>query len=281
MKKLNKFVVIFLFSVSAQSHSNQIWNGKSGYIEFADGSKSCESNSSSKGVTEPGADHRLTSIFSMLTVSADKDKNSYFVKSSEHENNPVFSESESNLLGNKVALCSELLQQGKKINFSLSGLKRSLIGSSYLTSTGTISIENDRLNIIFGHILVDKKRKYIRSSGSMAHGRYPDDRELMGFKLPVGNDEHSFEEKWMLNLFPGAKHVNQRNDWISIDLTRSYEREKLFKSPNDHASSSELKAEPYAESVKAKLEKLKEMHDQGLVPETIYLEEVRVILKGM
>ena len=210
----------------------------------------------------------------------------------------VFSDSEIDLLAHKI---NEALQQVKPhevIKFSVSSLRSSLIGRKRLSNSGTVFIKNNTLNLILGGVQKDLLAKKLRSGITGTYGRIKND-------LATGSIIHAPKNDWKLTLFNGATYVNNRTDWIAIDLSQGYEyavqkapekpnkqkylteKQKIHSKDKLEARIEKLEKERIEttpqttnidNSIEARLRKLKALYDTGALPETIYLEKVRAIM---
>ena len=206
----------------------------------------------------------------------------------------VFTDREIDLLGNKLSEALIQLKPSEVVVFSVSDLRSSYLGRKRLSISGSVFIKDKRLNLLLGAMHVDLLGKYQRSTGiTGTYGRLKND-------LSNGEIARSNTHGWDLVTFEGAKKVDNRLDWLSIDLNRTYEYvvikkkgqsldTKYLSEQQQELSSVSLEAriieleqaKKTDSSIEERLRKLKTLYDGGVLPEAAYLEKVRVIMSEL
>lgn len=255
---------------------------------------------------------QLARILSQLSIS--QSKSSSFLSLSQNESDsttPVFSDREIHVMAQKLSETLNKASPGELITFSVSDFRNAYFGNKRLSVSGTVFIRNQQLNILFGEIHVDIQKKYLRSGASVSNSRFASNAEIANFKLDTGRLEEEGSHNWSLSVFPGSAKVQQRHDWLQIDLNRNYDylrtndkksldEQYLSEQQKQQKSSPELEARirkleeaqlstaPKVEvnnaadsSMKGRLLRLRTLYEQGAIPEDLYLEKMRAIINEL
>ena len=303
---LIKLLLMSLTLPSAAVASPQtVWKEKTNYVAIKDDIQA--GNNHPYQVEED----KLARILSQLKITH-KSSNSLLTltDSSSNKDSYVFSDREIDVLTQGIHNALEKAAAKEVVTFSVSDFKDVYFGNKNLSVSGTAFIKGENLNLIFGEIHVDLHKKYVRSGQGVSNSRFASNVELANFKLNTGSTAKAGKHNWSLQAFTGATLVNQRHDWISINLDRDYsysqkssEQEQLQQKYLSEAQKSEKDAQQsqleerikkleqassvppenaIAESsVESRLRKLKALHEQGAIPESIYLEKMRSIINEL
>ena len=303
---LIKLLLVSLTLPSAAVASPQtVWKEKTNYVSIKDD-------------IQAGNNHpyqiegeKLARMLSQLKMTH-KNSNSLLslTDSSSNKDEYVFSDREIDILAQGIHTALGKAAAKEVVTFSVSDFKDVYFGNKNLSVSGTAFIKGDNLNLIFGEIHVDLHKKYVRSGQGVSNSRFASNVELANFKLKTGSTTQAGKHNWSLKAFDGAELVNKRHDWISIKLDRDYsysqktsEKDQLQQKYLSEAQKSEkdvqqsqleerikkleqASATPPAKaiaasSVESRLRTLKDLYEQGAIPESIYLEKMRSIMNEL
>ena len=220
---------------------------------------------------------------------------------SSEEVKTLFSGKEAQVLTESIVTTLQTLDENQVLVFLVSDSRSAFfgIGGETLYTSGTIYMAGQYLYLLVAEAQVDIQKKYIRAGNSVSNSRFASAAELRGFKLSTGDYASSPNHDWQLQLSDGITQVNQRHDWIKIDLaeyaiqstktniaemhtdapTRDAEIKNnksilTFSAPVTRGVSQENKSD-----IEIRLEKLKKLYLQGQIPEQIYLQKVKDIVE--
>ena len=238
------------------------------------------------------------SLLSLVEMTSDRDVR-------------VFSNKEIDTLAQSFSYALNKSATNEAVTFTISDFKNVYFGDKNLSVSGTAFIKDQKLNMLFGEIHVDLQKKYVRSGQGVSNSRFASNVELANFRLDTGNVNRAGTHDWQLKQFPGAELVNKRHDWIRISLNQDYtyvqdiaEKEQLegkYLSSEQKAQQNKQQSEleeriqkleqatassnttPAAQpsSVETRLRKLKELYEQGAIPESLYMEKMRSIISEL
>ncbi len=304
---LTKILFVSLsLSSFAEASSQTIWQDETNYIAISD---TPDINSDHPTQIEP---NKLARILSHLRIS-DKASSGLLnlMDSSTDRNSRIFSNKEIDLLAQGLSKALTKTEQNEAVTFSVSDFKSVYFGDKNLSVSGTAFVKNKKLNMIFGEIHVDLHKKYVRSGQGVSNSRFASNVELANFKLDTGSTNKAGQHDWQLQAFSGAELVNQRHDWIRINLDQHYEyiqdvahkeqleqkylsaEQKGQKNQQQDALEERIKKLEQARvqppvtnttapsSVETRLRQLKDLYEQGTIPESIYLEKMRSIISEL
>lgn len=299
------FVPMTLSSLAVASPQT-VWKDKNNYIAI---SSQPEAAHNHPVQVEP---EKLARILSQLRVTDEpSDGLLSLIDGKSSTNNRIFSNKEIDILAQGLSQALTKAAKNEVVTFSVSDFKNVYFGNKSLSVSGTAFIQNQRLNMIFGEIHVDLHKKYVRSGQGVSNSRFASNVELANFKLNTGSIAEPGQHDWRLQTFSGSELVNKRPDWIRISLDHKYEyiqeiahkeelqqkylsaEQKAQKSKQQDALEKRIKkleqaaahppvshlSEP--SSVETRLRKLKTLHEQGTIPEAIYLEKMRAIISEL
>ncbi len=288
--------VLFLTLSATHSHSDSLWQKGSDYVDTAQ-------------VTNGNFDHpynvhskKVAQILSHVVIQKDNQDTFFSITNSDSSSLQVFTAKEIDALAHAV---SELLSSATEndiIRFTISDQRSAYLGGKKLSTSGSIFIKNNQLNLLLGEVHVDFQRKYLRSGSSVSNSRFASNAELSKFKLSTGSFTDEGEHKWALGIFPGAKAINTRSDWIGIDLNKNYDFVEAQK-PKEHSSAKyysenqkqqlaqpeKLEArirkleeaqvtESPASTIESRLSTLRDLYKNGVIPEEAYRQKLDQIL---
>jgi len=220
----------------------------------------------------------------------------------------VFTDREIDLLANKF---SQALQQAKTdeaIVFSVSDFRPSYLGRQRLSVSGTAFVRDNRLFLLLGEMHVDMQLKKLRSGVTGTYGKQATKSEIIREGLNTGNLQQASAHEWQLIPFAGAEAVQGRTDWLKVDLDQNYEyavqrtqverfdekylTEQQQETSNDVLEERIRKLEqaqqpvaaapaPASGDLESRLKKLQALYDSGALPESVYLEKVRAIMREL
>lgn len=245
---------------------------------------------------------KLASILSQLKVVDEISEDPH----SKNNGATVFTDKEIDALAQGISGALSQTSQGEAITFSVSDFRSAYLGSKRLSSSGTVFVQDHKFNIIFGEIHVDLQKKYVRGGQGVSNSRFASNVELSNFKLNTGDVLVPTKHDWQLKNFEGATRVNNRYDWLSINLNKEYDflhqgnksqpylsEIQKAQQQTDHdllekrlqkleaatvPTSSVTKIES---AVELRLKKIKTLYIQGDIPESIYLEKLRSIMNEL
>lgn len=304
-RALSLFLVplLLLSSMMTQAEVDYTWKRKIDYVGITTLSGATNNNHPQTLPVE-----KVARILSQLKY----DKNRKHATKEKQKR--VFSDYEIDILGNKLSDALTKVKTNEVIVFSISDLRKSVVGRKRLSTSGTVFIKDKQLHLLLGGVHKDLLAKTLRSGITGTYGPLEND-------LPTGSIRHDPKHEWQIPTFTGASHVNARVDWLSIDLTQSYEyaindkpaepTKVKYLTEKQKADKDSLEAriekleqarteQPAAKqsvtpaptpttekpvttsaskgSIESRLRKLKELHESGALPESVYLEKVREVM---
>ncbi|MAY42884.1 MULTISPECIES: hypothetical protein [unclassified Neptuniibacter] len=227
----------------------------------------------------------------------------------------VFTAKEIDVLAQGISKALEQSKKNEVVTFSVSDFRNVYFGDKRLSISGTAFIKNENLNLLFGEIHVDFHKKYVRSGQGVSNSRFASNVELSNFKLSTGNTSKEQDHDWQLKVFSGANSVNNRSDWLSINLAQQYDyqesqaqteviqnkylsesqKAQQVQQPSDieerlkrleaatattAATASKTPTES-VDSVEARLRKVKALYEDGIIPESVYLQKMNAIISEL
>lgn len=229
----------------------------------------------------------------------------------------VFTDKEIDALAQGISGALKKTGKNDVVTFSVSDFRDVYFGNKRLSVSGTAFIKNENLNLLFGEIHVDLHKKYVRSGQGVSNSRFASNVELSNFKLPTGNISQEQNHDWQLKGFPGANSVNNRPDWLSINLSQQYDyqqpkaqteviqnkylsetqKAQQVQKPSDieerlkrleAATAASVTAATVSttptvsdDSVEARLRKVKALYEEGIIPESVYLQKMNAIISEL
>lgn len=229
----------------------------------------------------------------------------------------VFTAKEIDVLAQGISGALKNTAKNEVITFSVSDFRNVYFGNKRLSISGTAFIENENLNLLFGEIHVDLHKKYVRSGQGVSNSRFASNVELSNFKLSTGNTSKEQDHDWQLKGFSGSTLVNNRSDWISINLSQQYDyqeskaqteviqnkylsesqKAQQVQQPSDieerlkrleaataaTATAATVSTTPITpdNSVEARLRKVKALYEEGIIPENVYLQKMNAIISEL
>lgn len=283
--------------VVLEASPKQIWKDGIDYIELSGKESLPATNHSYQLETK-----KLARILSQLKI-VDKTSDDRINQKNETS---VFTDKEINILAQGISKALNQSTNGEVVKFSVSDFRNVYLGSKRLSVSGTAFVHDHKLNIIFGEVHVDLQRKYVRDGKGVSNSRFASNVELSNFKLNTGDFLVPGEHDWQLQIFVGAARVDERYDWLSIDLNKEYDYFQKISNSQTYLSEAqkvqqqtdnelleerirklEATSAPIApvkiieSSVELRLKKLKALYIQGDIPEEIYLEKLRTIMSEL
>ena len=224
----------------------------------------------------------------------------------------VFTAKEIDVLAQGISRALKQSEKNEVVTFSVSDFRNVYFGDKRLSISGTAFIKNENLNLLFGEIHVDLHKKYVRSGQGVSNSRFASNVELSNFKLSTGNRSKEQDHDWQLKGFSGANPVNNRSDWLSINLAQQYDyqesqaqteviqnkylsetqKTKQVQQPSDieerlkrleAATAATVSKTPTesGDSVEARLRKVKALYEEGIIPESVYLQKMNAIISEL
>ena len=309
--KLMLIPALALPFTTSQAATEMLWKEGNDYIAINSDAASINANHPYKVETQ-----KLARILSQLEIGAKKQNSltSIISSSSKSKDIRIFTDKEIDLLAQGISNALTKASANEAVTFSISDFRDVYFGDKRLSISGTAFIQDNALNLLFGEVHVDLHKKYIRSGEGVSNSRFASNVELANFKLSTGNVNKEVDHDWNLKLFPGASLVNNRTDWLSINLEHQYN----YQQPENHAEKikskylSEIqkneltskesaieerlkrlenatkaveaqKAAPTIDpnSVEARLKKVKSLYEQGVIPESVYLNKMNAIINEL
>lgn len=280
--------LLLLTSIMAQANPEYTWKKKIDYVAITT-LKGVNENSHPKTVSV----EKIARLLSQITVERGSAKTSQ---------KRVFTDHEIDLLGNNLSKALIQVKPNEVVIFSISDLRASTIGRKRLSTSGTIFIKGNHLHLLLGSLHRDLEAKRLRSGITGNYGRLKND-------LDTGNVRRDPEHNWKLPTFTGATHVNNRSDWLSINLAQDYEyalqdtlakqqtkvkylteKQKITAEDTLEARIEKLEKEKEgsttstpvsSDSIETRLRKLQHLYEKGALPETVYFEKVREIMSEL
>lgn len=289
--------LLLLVSITAQAEPNIVWKKQADYIAISTLSGANDNHHPKDVPVET-----IARLLSHVQV-----KNSTYNPSdsiwddSDEVLVRVFTDREIDLLGHKLNDAFKQVKSNEVIIFSVSDFRSAYIGRKRLSISGTVFIKDNRLNLLIGAMHADLLAEKLRTGITGTYGRLKND-------LSNGEIQGQTAHEWQLVSFNGAELVNNRTDWLSVDMQREYPYavikqdqqradEKYLTEDQQAQSSDALEARiikleqergakanaPIAgESViEGRLRKLQALYDSGVLPETVYIEKVRAIMADL
>ncbi|WP_067988260.1 hypothetical protein [Neptuniibacter pectenicola] len=309
--KLMLIPALALPFTTSQAATKMLWKEGNDYIAINSDAASINANHPYKVETQ-----KLARILSQLKIGAKQQNSltSIISSSSKSKDTRIFTDKEIDLLAQGISNALTKASANEAVTFSISDFRDVYFGDKRLSISGTAFIQDNALNLLFGEVHVDLHKKYIRSGEGVSNSRFASNVELANFKLPTGNVNKEASHDWKLKPFPGASLVNNRTDWLSIKLAHQYN----YQQPENHAEKikskylSEIqkneltskesaieerlkrlenatkaveaqKAAPTIDpnSVEARLKKVKSLYEQGVIPESVYLNKMNAIINEL
>ena len=274
--------LLLLTSIMAQANPAYTWKKKIDYVAVTT-LKGANKNNHPKAIPV----EKIARLLSHITVVTGSKK---------IPKKRVFTDHEIELLGNAVSEALLQVKPNEVIIFSISDLRSSIIGRKRLSTSGTIFIHGDQLNLLLGSIHRDLETKKLRTGITGNYGPLKND-------LDTGSVRRDPEHDWRISTFTGATHVNNRSDWLSINLSQSYdyalqdklaephtdvkyltEKQKITAKDTLEARIKKLEQGSTASkpvtnsSIETRLRRLQHLYEKGALPEAMYLEKVREIM---
>ncbi|MDF2181053.1 hypothetical protein [Neptuniibacter sp. CAU 1671] len=295
--------LLMLVSIGARADLNILWQKQADYIALRDVSgQSAFSHPQTVPVDS------LARLLSQVQVENSQYNPSESLLADEVvRRQRVFTDREIDLLAHKV---NQALQQAKTdeaVVFTISDFRPSYIGRQRLSVSGTAYVRDNRFYLLLGEMHVDVQLKQLRSGVTGTYGKNATKAEILRNGLNTGNLQQATAHEWTLPLFDGAEAVNGRSDWLSVDMSQSYEYavstqqverldKKYLTEEQQEASNDVLEerirkleqaqqpvaAAPAASGdLESRLKKLQALYDNGTLPESVYLEKVRAIMREL
>lgn len=309
--KLMLIPALSLSFTNSQAATEILWKDGTDYIGIS-------SQPTAANATHPYQlnSQKVARILSHLEIQ-EKQKTgltSIISTSSSSKERRVFTDKEIDILAQGISDALQKASKNKAITFSISDLRSIYFGDKRLSISGTAFVQGDALNLLFGEIHVDLHKKYIRSGEGVSNSRFASNVELSHFKLSTGDITEETDHAWKLKTFPGATRVNNRNDWLSVNLDHKYdylqpqnpteviqnkylsenqknkqdekesaieERLQRLEKATQKASVATTAPSPNANSVEARLKKVKSLYEQGVIPESVYLKKMNAIISEL
>lgn|GEM_PF-1640048 len=309
--KLMLIPALALPVTTSQAATEMLWKEGNDYIAINSDTASINANHPYKIEAQ-----KLARILSQLEIG-DKKQNSltsFISSSSKNKAIRIFTDKEIDLLAQGISNALTKASVNEAVTFSISDFRDVYFGDKRLSISGTAFVQENALNLLFGEVHVDLHKKYIRSGEGVSNSRFASNVELSHFKLSTGNVNKEVNHDWNLKLFPGASLVNNRTDWLSINLEHQYN----YQQPKDQAE--EIKSKYLSEvqkneltskesaieerlqrlenatkaveaqnaaptidpnSIEARLKKVKSLYEQGVIPESVYLNKMNAIINEL
>jgi len=286
--------LVLLISISVQAKPEVIWKKQADYIAI-NTLNGANNNNHPKEISV----EKIARLLSQVQVK----NSSYNTSDSMWDDDAevavrVFTDREIDLLGNKLSQAFKQVKSNEVITFSVSDFRSAYIGRKRLSISGSIFIKNNKLNLLIGAMHADLIAEQRRSGITGNYGRLKNN-------LSNGDIQGTSSNEWQLIHFSGADLVDNRTDWLSIDLQKTYQYATL-KKDKQSVDSKYLTEQQQAQSstaleariiqleqerdqsthindrgesiIEGRLRQLQALYDTGALPETIYLEKVRSIM---
>lgn len=225
------FLLTSSLSALALGNENVIWNAGYDYVAIVPS----DTTSNNTHPVELGSkkvyellesihiSERENGLFDLgFFGSDDEDDNSNFDNELDVAHNAIFNTSELRKISPAISRALSLADTNQDVVFSVSGRVQGTFGKSVLTTTGRIFHTNNQLNIIFGEVYVDIKKKYRRLGKTSDVSAKIEVNDLKRFRLKVGS--RSKQSKLPIQLLSDNSHKlkvdnnTNRDDWLMIDL---------------------------------------------------------------
>ncbi len=266
------------------------------------------------GVATPSNEHpanispvEIESMFAALRVrKAVNSKES--LTSVDYEVVPVFNRKELAKISNLISDALGRAEPRQDVAFSVSSSRKGWFAKRTLSTTGRVFVHDGRLNIIFREL--HEAYEYIYKATTYPTGGYISDFDKRRNPLLPGSRTQLTPHKWSLSPVSGViidPVRKQRDDWVSLDpnlgsvVSSGSTRPDVEHSPEDVDVENEGQAfdrdgsplppqtRPATSNsagttkagIKQRLIDLKDLRDSGLVPESLYLEEVKKTLEDL
>ncbi len=289
--------LLLLVSITAQAEPNIVWKKQADYIAISTLSGANDNHHPKDVPVET-----IARLLSHVQV-----KNSTYNPSdsiwddSDEVLVRVFTDREIDLLGHKLNDAFKRVKSNEVIIFSVSDFRSAYIGRKRLSISGTVFIKDNRLNLLIGAMHADLLAEKLRTGITGTYGRLKND-------LSNGEIQGQTAHEWQLVSFNGAELVNNRTDWLSVDMQREYpyavikqdkqRADEKYLTEDQQAQSSDaleariikLEQERVAKAnapiagesvIEGRLRKLQALYDSGVLPETVYIEKVRAIMADL
>lgn len=289
--------LLLLVSITAQAEPNIVWKKQADYIAISTLSGANDNHHPKDVPVET-----IARLLSHVQV-----KNSTYNPSdsiwddSDEVLVRVFTDREIDLLGHKLNDAFKQVKSNEVIIFSVSDFRSAYIGRKRLSISGTVFIKDNRLNLLIGAMHADLLAEKLRTGITGTYGRLKND-------LSNGEIQGQTAHEWQLVSFNGAELVNNRTDWLSVDMQREYSyavikqdkqrADEKYLTEDQQAQSSDaleariikLEQERVAKAnapiagesvIEGRLRKLQTLYDSGVLPETVYIEKVRAIMADL
>ncbi|PHS71142.1 MAG: hypothetical protein COB23_02470 [Methylophaga sp.] len=205
------------------------------------------------------------------------------------------------------------LTSSQDIVFSVSGSHSGSFGKSTRTTTARIFYQDHQLHLIFGEVLVDIKKKYLRKGLSSDVPEKIEDHDLKNFRLKIGSRTEASSHIMVLrtdNMHRlNVRQRKTRTDWLIIDTALfmaameqhkvtektshviaeetdalqsqtqqlAQEQQKLIQKVADLEEGKVQEHEPN-QTLEQRLRQLKQLHEQNVISDEIYNEKMRSLL---
>jgi len=309
--KLMLIPALSLAFTNSQAATETLWKDGTDYIGVS-------SQKTGGNATHPYQldAQKVARILSQLEIQEKEQTGltSIISSSSTNKERRIFTDKEIDILAQGISDALKKASKDEAITFSMSDFRSIYFGDKRLSTSGTAFVRGDALNLLFGEIHVDLHKKYIRSGEGVSNSRYASNVELSHFKLPTGDITEENDHAWKLKTFPGATMVNNRNDWLSVSLDHKYdyqqphnpteviqnkylsenqknkqdekesaieERLQRLEKATQEASVATAPSSPNENSVEARLKKVKSLYEQGVIPESVYLNKMNAIINEL
>lgn len=266
------------------------------------------------GVAAPNNEHpasigplEIESMFAALRVKK-MVSSLNLLTSTDYQVVPVFNRDELAKVSNLISDALHSAGPKQDVAFSVSSSRKAWFAKKTLSTTGRVFVQNGRLNVIFREM--HEAYENIYKASTYPTGGYISDFDKRRNPLLPGSRTQSTPHKWALNPGPGVivdPVLKKRSDWVSLDfnlgeMVTSGSTQPAAKGSSEdvamekggqasHSEDSQLShqtrqmtSHPVDTSkadIKQRLIDLKDLYDNGLVPESLYLEEVKKNLEEL
>ncbi|MEG3766767.1 hypothetical protein [Alteromonas sp. 14N.309.X.WAT.G.H12] len=273
-------LTLVLFSLAAHAQDKIIWQHQYDYVAIKTASQ-INGEATSNIITQPMVLHALT------TLKYKENNDSIFSLSRNSNPVSVFSHDTANALASKVFQGLSQLSANEVVVFSISEKTPGYLGidSKTVTTTGTVFVTNNSLNILIGALQVNIVKRYIKAGNAIQNGRVPTAAELAHFRLATGAPDETPNDNWQL-VNEDPSFVLKRSNWIYVNSQRNTTPLSVASTPTYAATPQTFEEieEPRAANdnptatVEDRLQRLKSLFDSGYLPKALYEDKVKQIL---